>query len=128
MHEVRELPLWVDYEFEIDIVRKATATGEDEAAAALAAMTAHIAATDDPDAAAIHASLSQNLTERTGTPGRYACTYDQLDLMTQLAASDARTVYIHVKKAGDIVTRPFARIVRKKPVRHRLPQSSSPQP
>jgi hypothetical protein len=127
MNDVRELPLWVDYEFEADIVQKAAGTGEDEAAAGLGSMTAHVAATDDLDAATIHSSLSQTLTERVSTPGRYSCIYDQTALLAHLAAFDGRLVYIHIKKSGDIVTRPFPRVVRKKPTRSRT-ASTPPQP
>lgn len=94
-----------DFEFQTDVTRWATTTGEDEAATGLVGLTAHISLTRT--GSAIDASLSKSLAERSATAGRYYCTFDRADLQTHLAAYTGRAVWVIVAKTGDVSPKPW---------------------
>ena len=58
-----------DWEYEVNITRKDTATGTVEAAAGLSGITGRISLT--PTGLTIHADLTKTLAERASTPGEY---------------------------------------------------------
>lgn len=83
------VPIDQDWEFEYDLTRKNTDTGELEAADG-ASMTAHFALTSG--GAAI-GSTSTALTERASKAGRYFGILADSTLTTDLAAYVGQTVY-----------------------------------
>ena len=89
-----------DYLIEHDAERPATTTGEGEAAAGLSGISGWISATDG--GAAIHATLSVSLTERSGTPGRYFGILDGADIATRLSAYAGQFCYEVVDDGGNI--------------------------
>lgn len=96
-----EIYLDNDHEFEADIKRKATTTGELEAAAGLTGVTGHFSATDGGDAIA---TTSTPLTERAAKAGRYYGILDATTLNTALAGHINRTVYRVILVSGDAET------------------------
>ena len=72
-----------DYEFEFDATRKATTTGNLEAAAGLSGVSAHFATTKGGPAIA---GTSTSLTERSAKDGRYYGILDAAAIRTALAA------------------------------------------
>ncbi len=95
----RDLPIYADFEAEVDIKRKAATTGNEEAAAGLSGVTFRIAGT--PGGAAL-GSLSVAASERSAKGGRYHATFDTGDLVSALAASHLNVeVYLVVSKSGD---------------------------
>jgi len=79
-----------DYEYEYDVTRKATATGNAEAAASLATVTAHFSATDGGSAIS---GTSITLAERSETPGRYYGILDVTPLDSALTAYANQVIY-----------------------------------
>jgi len=96
-----EIYLDNDHEFEYDIKRKATTTGELEAAAGLSAVTAHFSASDGGSAIG---TTSTALTERSAKAGRYAGIIDRATLNTELAAYANQRVYRVFVVSGDAET------------------------
>jgi hypothetical protein len=87
---MKSISLDNDYEPEYRATRKNAATGAIEAATGLTGLSARLSATDG--GAAIHATMSVNLTER-GSTGIYFGVLQGDDLRTQLAALAGSVVY-----------------------------------
>ncbi len=80
-----------DWEYEVNITRKNTASGAVEAAATLANITGRISLTPTGDT--IHAALTKTLAERSDTPGEYFAIVEGDDLRSHLAAYVGQSVY-----------------------------------
>ena len=80
-----------DWEYEVNITKKNTATGAVEVAEGLSAITGRISLTPTGDT--IHADLTKTLAERTTTDGEYFAIVDGDDLRTRLAAYVGQSVY-----------------------------------
>lgn len=98
---IREVYLDNDWEFEFDVKRKATTTGNLEAAASLSGVTAFFSATDGGTAIA---STTTSLTERSATAGRYYGILDKTTLNTALTAYVNQVVYEVFVVSGDAET------------------------
>ncbi len=98
---IREVYLDNDWEFEFDVKRKATTTGNLEAAASLSGVTAFFSATDGGTAIA---STTTSLTERSATAGRYFGIIDKATLNTALTAYVNQVVYEVFVVSGDAET------------------------
>ena len=90
-----------DWEFEFDVKRKATTTGNLEAAASLSGVTAFFSATDGGTAIA---STTTSLSERSATAGRYFGIIDKATLNTALTAYVNQVVYEVFVVSGDAET------------------------
>jgi hypothetical protein len=90
-----------DHEFEYDLKRKATTTGEWEAAADLVSVTAHYSA---EDGGAAIGSTSTSLTERSAKDGRYFGILNSATVNTDLAAYTNQKVYRVFVVDGDAET------------------------
>lgn len=101
MSDIPDLYLDNDHEFEFDVKRKATTTGEIEAAAGVSSVSAHFSLTDG--GAAI-GSTSTSLTERSAKAGRYFGILDKATLNTDLAAYANRKVFRVFVVDGDAET------------------------
>lgn len=95
------VPLDNDYEYEYDVTRKATTTGEREAAKGLSSVTAHFSATDG---GADIGSTETTLTERSAKDGRYYGILDKAQLNTDLTAYLGQTIYEVFVVDGDAET------------------------
>lgn len=84
------VPIDQDWEYEIDLTRKNSDTGEPEAAAGVSTVTARFSATAGGSAIG---STSTALTERDDTAGRYAGTLAAATLTTALGSYLHREVY-----------------------------------
>lgn len=100
----RLIDLARDFDFQVDVTRHASTTGEHEAASGLSGLNAHIAATATGTAIG---TLSLALAERAQTPGRYWCSFDRAALQTHLSAFLKRHVWVVVTKAGDVDPKPW---------------------
>lgn len=98
---LREVYLDNDWEFEFDVKRKATTTGNLEAAASLSGVTAFFSATDGGTAIA---STTTTLAERSATAGRYFGILDKATLNTALADYVNREIYEVFVVSGDAET------------------------
>lgn len=87
------IPIYLDNDFEpqYDGVRRNTASGASEAAAAVSSLTFRISATDG---GAALGTLTTAAVERTGTPGSYWATFLGSDLRTYLAAYVGAPVFL----------------------------------
>lgn len=90
-----------DYEFEYDVRRKNSTTGESEAAASLSGVSAHFSLTDGGSAIS---GTSTSLSERSATAGRYYGTLDKADLNTALSSYANQTLYEVFLVSGDCET------------------------
>lgn len=108
-HTMKQIDLSRDYTFQVDVTQPAAATGDYEAASGITGWTAHIALS--AGGATVHADLSKDLVERSGTPGRYYCQFDQLDLTMHLSLYAGRYAWIVLTKAGDLANKNFKRIL-----------------
>jgi len=97
----REVYLDNDWEFEYDVKRKATTTGNLEAAASLSGVSAFFSLTDGGSAIA---ATTTTLSERSATAGRYFGILDKTDLNTALASSVNQVVYEVFVVSGDAET------------------------
>ncbi len=88
-----------DYLIERAMRSKVLATGAKGPAAGLVGGLGFLSATLGGEA--IHASLEQPLTERTGNPGRYFCVLDAADLTDNLAEFDGLVIWECVRFPGD---------------------------
>jgi adenylylsulfate kinase-like enzyme len=80
-----------DWEYEINVTRKNTASGTVEAADSLSGITGRISLTSK--GATINAALTKTLAERSSTAGKYFAIVDGDDLRTHLAAYVGQSVY-----------------------------------
>jgi len=98
---IREVYLDNDWQFEFDVKRKATTTGNLEAAASLSSVTAFFSATDGGTAIG---STTTTLAERSATAGRYHGILDRATLNTALATYVNVVVYEVFVVSGDAET------------------------
>jgi hypothetical protein len=95
------VPLDNDWEFEYDVTRKATTTGEYEPAADLSSVSAHFSLTDGGSAIA---GTSTALTERSAKDGRYFGILNMSALNTALSALVDTPVFEVFVVSGDAET------------------------
>lgn len=101
-----------DFTPNVDVERQATTTGDYEPYSGITGVTMHLAATEG--GTAIHATLSQSASERSGTPGRIHATFDVADLQAHLLPSyRARTVWLVLTKSGEMVGKSLPCLVTK---------------
>lgn len=98
---IREVYLDNDWEFEYDVQRKATTTGNLEAAASLTGVSAFFSFTDGGSAVA---GTTTTLSERSAKAGRYFGIIDKATLNTALAAYVNQVVYEVFVVSGDAET------------------------
>lgn len=95
---IKEVYLNSDHEFEFDVKRKATTTGNIEAAAGLSGAQAWFSATDGGSALG---STTTSLSERSATAGRIYGILDAATLASALTASLNSVVYEVLSIPGD---------------------------
>lgn len=98
---IREVYLDNDWEFEFDVKRKATTTGNLEAAASLSGVSAHFSV---EDGGAAISGTSTSLTERSATSGRYYGILDKAALNTALTAYANTVIFEVFVVSGDAET------------------------
>lgn len=101
----------MDFEVDIDVEKKAAATGELEAYSGITGVTLLLSATRG-GSTAIHANLSKSAQERASTAGRIYANFDVADLQTHLLTNyKGRVVYLNVYKSGELQYQPFTCLV-----------------
>lgn len=98
---IREVYLDNDWEFEYDVQRKATTTGNLEAAASLTGVSAFFSLTDGGSAVA---GTTTTLSERSAKAGRYFGILDKTALNTALTAYDNTVIFEVFVVSGDAET------------------------